>query len=89
METFYLVTFAVVAVLCVALELSKQREGKSVSNAAFLAFRNNYLFVYALMMAGDWLQVRVLTPFLLSDSFRCECECICVCVPHEQAHAHT
>ena len=22
----------------------------------FLAFRNNYLTVYALMMAGDWLQ---------------------------------
>lgn len=58
MESFYLVMFAGLVCLCVVLELSKQRDGKIVSDVAFRAFRNNYLLVYALMMAGDWLQVR-------------------------------
>mmetsp|Transcript_12161 Transcript_12161/g.28849 ORF Transcript_12161/g.28849 Transcript_12161/m.28849 type:complete len:458 (-) Transcript_12161:386-1759(-) len=56
MEQFYVATFAVLTALCACLELSKQRDGKSISNATLKAFRNNYLFVYALMMAGDWLQ---------------------------------
>jgi len=50
------VTFAILIALCAALELSKPKEGKALTNAAFKAFRNNYLLVYALMMAGDWLQ---------------------------------
>lgn len=82
MESFYLVTFAVLVALCAALELSKQREGKALTNAAFRAFRNNYLLVYALMMAGDWLQVSVAHPrptrimrFICASGRACLCAC--------------
>jgi hypothetical protein len=57
MESFYTVTFVVLVALCATLELSKHKEGKAMTNAAFQTFRNNYVVVYALMMAGDWLQV--------------------------------
>lgn len=49
-------TFVVLVALCATLELSKHKEGKAMTNAAFQTFRNNYVVVYALMMAGDWLQ---------------------------------
>ena len=57
METFYVVTFGALAVACAGMELKKKPTGKAANmTPAFLAFRNNYLAVYALMMAGDWLQ---------------------------------
>jgi MFS transporter, MFS domain-containing protein family, molybdate-anion transporter len=61
MEGFYVGTFAALAVACVLLEVRKQqRQGASDAQhkvtPAFMAFRNNYLVVYSLMMAGDWLQ---------------------------------
>jgi hypothetical protein len=35
--------------------------------ASFTSFRNSYLFVYSLMMAGDWLQAWASTrPFFSS-----------------------
>lgn len=58
MEAFYVVTFCALACACATMELRKKRmSGKAAHLPAnFLAFRNNYLVVYALMMAGDWLQ---------------------------------
>jgi MFS family permease len=44
-----------VAVLA-ALEFSKSSKDRITTSAAFNAFKNNYLVVYSLMMAGDWLQ---------------------------------
>ena len=58
MEAFYVVTFCALACACATMELRKKRMSGKAANlsANFLAFRNNYLVVYALMMAGDWLQ---------------------------------
>lgn len=58
MESFYVLTFGALAIACAALEVRKRpTSGKGASLPAnFLAFRTNYLVVYALMMAGDWLQ---------------------------------
>lgn len=40
----------------VVLELSKTNKDRINTSSAFNAFKNNYLLVYSLMMAGDWLQ---------------------------------
>lgn len=57
METFYALLFGVAAVLAAGLEYGN-RAGKNgtTTTREFVAFRNNYLVVYSLMMAGDWLQ---------------------------------
>lgn len=39
-----------------ALELSKNSKDRITTSPTFNAFKNNYLVVYSLMMAGDWLQ---------------------------------
>ncbi|OVA14753.1 Protein of unknown function DUF791 [Macleaya cordata] len=39
-----------------ALELSKNNKDRINTPTAFNSFKNNYLVVYSLMMAGDWLQ---------------------------------
>ena len=39
------------------MEMQKMGNKEKVSMPQnFMAFRNSYLFVYSLMMAGDWLQ---------------------------------
>lgn len=52
MNPFYYLSFAVLAVCTAALELAKASGAAKpfASNRGFLAFRNNYLFVYTLMM---------------------------------------
>ena len=51
MEAFLLLTLAALAALTASLELFKRKPGKGdPTDAAFLRFRNNYVFVYALMM---------------------------------------
>jgi MFS transporter, MFS domain-containing protein family, molybdate-anion transporter len=58
MESFYLAIFTVAAVLAGVLEYGN-RVGKgnaTATNSDFSKFRKNYLLVYSLMMAGDWLQ---------------------------------
>jgi len=57
MEAYYWTQFSVLAVFCALMEFQKftQKE-KTQMPSSFLNFRNNYLFVYSLMMAGDWLQ---------------------------------
>lgn len=50
--------FAVVALLAALVEV-RNRSGKGqpgATNPDFVKFRRNYLAVYCLMMAGDWLQ---------------------------------
>ncbi|XP_024538562.1 molybdate-anion transporter isoform X1 [Selaginella moellendorffii] len=56
METFYLVVFAVQLLAVAALEFRRGSKDRIVATSAFNAFKNNYLVVYSLMMAGDWLQ---------------------------------
>jgi len=65
MDHFYYYCFAVMLSLTVGFELKKTPESKSKDtskgpaekmSSVFLSFRNNYLVVYTLMMAGDWLQ---------------------------------
>eukprot|EP00270_Netrium_digitus_P002926 TRINITY_DN1332_c0_g1_i1.p1 TRINITY_DN1332_c0_g1~~TRINITY_DN1332_c0_g1_i1.p1 ORF type:complete len:473 (-),score=78.42 TRINITY_DN1332_c0_g1_i1:487-1905(-) len=56
MESFFSVVFGLLAIVCLALELSKGGKEKVQTPAPFTAFKNNYLVVYSLMMAGDWLQ---------------------------------
>mmetsp|Transcript_21315 Transcript_21315/g.25664 ORF Transcript_21315/g.25664 Transcript_21315/m.25664 type:complete len:466 (-) Transcript_21315:639-2036(-) len=68
MESIYYTTFGVFFVLCSGLELSNRQHSKNNAESSvakgpadklyqtFLSFRNNYLVVYSLMMAGDWLQ---------------------------------
>mmetsp|Transcript_13957 Transcript_13957/g.42093 ORF Transcript_13957/g.42093 Transcript_13957/m.42093 type:complete len:460 (-) Transcript_13957:1680-3059(-) len=56
MEPVYYVLFGGLAVTAAALELTKPAETTQIKNTDFRRFRNNYLMVYSLMMAGDWLQ---------------------------------
>ncbi|KAL5750112.1 hypothetical protein ACOSP7_024715 [Xanthoceras sorbifolium] len=56
MEVFYFVVFGSMAAIVAALELSKSTKDRINTSSAFNAFKNNYLLVYSIMMAGDWLQ---------------------------------
>ncbi|KAL9434657.1 hypothetical protein AB3S75_029330 [Citrus x aurantiifolia] len=56
MESFYFVVFACLAALVVAMELSKNSKDRIGTSSSFNSFMNNYIIVYSLMMAGDWLQ---------------------------------
>ncbi|CAA0813050.1 Major facilitator superfamily protein [Striga hermonthica] len=56
MEIFYYMVFGALAAVVAALELSKSNKDRINTSTAFNSFKNNYLLVYSLMMAGDWLQ---------------------------------
>ncbi|KAL3650577.1 hypothetical protein CASFOL_006980 [Castilleja foliolosa] len=56
MELFYYMVFGAMAAVVAALELSKSNKDRINTSSAFNSFKNNYLLVYSLMMAGDWLQ---------------------------------
>ncbi|KAK1306340.1 hypothetical protein QJS10_CPA10g02016 [Acorus calamus] len=56
MEIFYYLVFGALSLVVLALELSKNSKDRITTSAAFNAFKNNYIVVYSLMMAGDWLQ---------------------------------
>ncbi|XP_057950806.1 uncharacterized protein LOC131145636 isoform X2 [Malania oleifera] len=56
MEVFYYLVFGALAFVVAALELSKSNKDRVNTSPAFNSFKNNYLLVYSLMMAGDWLQ---------------------------------
>ncbi|XP_059628987.1 uncharacterized protein LOC132271573 [Cornus florida] len=56
MEVFYYLVFGSLAVVVAAVELSKNNKDRSNTSQSFESFKNNYLLVYSLMMAGDWLQ---------------------------------
>ncbi|KAL6349238.1 hypothetical protein AAG906_033894 [Vitis piasezkii] len=56
MEVFYFLVFGGLAAVVAALELSKTSKDRINTSTAFTSFKNNYLLVYSLMMAGDWLQ---------------------------------
>mmetsp|Transcript_27687 Transcript_27687/g.38252 ORF Transcript_27687/g.38252 Transcript_27687/m.38252 type:complete len:459 (-) Transcript_27687:212-1588(-) len=61
MDQFYYIIFAIILLMTVGVELKKTAaDGNKVSQEKvsniFAMFRNNYLVVYSLMMAGDWLQ---------------------------------
>lgn len=62
MDSFYIVLFAALAVSAAYMEYSNHRRSATSDSklfnfsSAFLTFRNNYIVVYSLMMAGDWLQ---------------------------------
>ncbi|KNA14082.1 hypothetical protein SOVF_110800 [Spinacia oleracea] len=56
MEIFYILLFGAMAAVVAALELSKTSKDRITTSSAFTSFKNNYLLVYSLMMAGDWLQ---------------------------------
>jgi hypothetical protein len=51
METLYYLLFGVLAAAAAVLELSRSKEsGHASMSREFLAFRNNYVLVYSLMM---------------------------------------
>ena len=54
MNPFYIVTFVVLAACTALLEFKKAQGGAKpyASNSSFLSFRNNYIFVYSLMMGA-------------------------------------
>eukprot|EP00798_Chlamydomonas_sp_ICE-L_P005113 gene5113-34915_t len=62
-DPFYCILFVILVLAAVAFEYCSGSsffsaigpEGLELS-PSFKAFRNNYLLVYSLMMAGDWLQ---------------------------------
>ncbi|CAI9767736.1 unnamed protein product [Fraxinus pennsylvanica] len=56
MELFYYAVFGGLAAVVAALELSKTNKDRINTSTAFNSFKNNYVVVYSLMMAGDWLQ---------------------------------
>ncbi|XP_061996551.1 uncharacterized protein LOC133714450 [Rosa rugosa] len=56
MEAFYYLVFGVLAVVVAGAELSKSNKDRINTSSAFNSFKNNYLVIYSLMMAGDWLQ---------------------------------
>ncbi|KAJ0968424.1 hypothetical protein J5N97_025341 [Dioscorea zingiberensis] len=56
MEVFYYLVFGFLSLIVALLELSKTAKDRVATSSAFNSFKNNYLVVYSLMMAGDWLQ---------------------------------
>ncbi|KAL9668758.1 hypothetical protein QQ045_006298 [Rhodiola kirilowii] len=56
MEMFYYLVFGGLTVVVSVMELSKSNKDRINTSSAFNSFKNNYLVVYSLMMAGDWLQ---------------------------------
>ncbi|GAB4858532.1 hypothetical protein Ancab_010007 [Ancistrocladus abbreviatus] len=56
MELFYYLVFGSLGAVVTLLELSKSNKDRLNTSSAFNSFKNNYLCVYCLMMAGDWLQ---------------------------------
>lgn len=56
MEIFYYLVFGALSLVVAALEFSKTSKDRITTSSAFSSFKNNYLVVYSLMMAGDWLQ---------------------------------
>ncbi|KAL9369539.1 hypothetical protein Peur_040738 [Populus x canadensis] len=56
MGTFYFMVFGGLAAMVAALEFSKTSRDRINTSSTFSSFKNNYLLVYSLMMAGDWLQ---------------------------------
>ncbi|GBG87190.1 hypothetical protein CBR_g44925 [Chara braunii] len=56
MEAFFLILFVILFVVCATMEFSKGAKDRIQASSSFNAFKNNYLAVYCLMMAGDWLQ---------------------------------
>lgn len=59
MEPIYFFLFGGLAALAAGLELTKPSDSAKLTagkSSDFTKFRNNYLLVYSLMMAGDWLQ---------------------------------
>ncbi|KAH7841638.1 hypothetical protein Vadar_032434 [Vaccinium darrowii] len=56
MEVFYYMVFGILSAVVAALELSKSNKDRINTSQPFNSFKNNYLLVYSLMMAGDWLQ---------------------------------
>eukprot|EP00798_Chlamydomonas_sp_ICE-L_P011227 gene11227-18856_t len=61
MEPFYTALFGALASVTLVILLSQRSDGSIVPKtgekvSAFVALRNNYVLVYAMMMAGDWLQ---------------------------------
>ncbi|XP_073131395.1 uncharacterized protein [Henckelia pumila] len=56
MELFYYLVFGALAAVVAALEFSKTNKDRINTSSVFESFKNNYLLVYSLMMAGDWLQ---------------------------------
>ncbi|XP_047315721.1 molybdate-anion transporter-like [Impatiens glandulifera] len=56
MELFYYLVFGGFGAIVLALELSKTSKDRINTSSPFNAFKNNYLLIYSLMMAGDWLQ---------------------------------
>ncbi|XP_076909089.1 uncharacterized protein LOC143633393 [Bidens hawaiensis] len=58
MEVLYYMVFGGLGVIVLALELSKNsnKDHRITTSQPFTSFKNNYLLVYSLMMAGDWLQ---------------------------------
>ncbi|KAG5533907.1 hypothetical protein RHGRI_027935 [Rhododendron griersonianum] len=56
MEVFYYLVFGFLAAVVAGLELSKNNKDRINTSQPFNSFKNSYLLVYSLMMAGDWLQ---------------------------------
>ncbi|XP_076917042.1 uncharacterized protein LOC143576959 [Bidens hawaiensis] len=61
MEVFYYMVFGGLGVIVAALELlsknsTNNKDHRITTSQPFTSFKNNYLLVYSLMMAGDWLQ---------------------------------
>ncbi|XP_072962824.1 uncharacterized protein [Typha angustifolia] len=56
MELFYYLVFGGLSVVVALLEFSKTSKDRFTTSSAFNSFKNNYIVVYSLMMAGDWLQ---------------------------------
>lgn len=56
MEAFYFVVFGALSAVVAALEFSKTSKDRITTSPLFNSFKNNYILVYSLMMAGDWLQ---------------------------------
>ncbi|CAN6896868.1 unnamed protein product [Brassica oleracea] len=55
MEVFYYLVFGVMAAVVAALEMSKRNKDQNTSSP-FNSFKNSYVLVFSIMMAGDWLQ---------------------------------
>jgi len=66
MEGFYGILFALLTALCLVLEWPRApppgKAAPAAKPAAFKAFRNNYLFVYSLMMGASQSRLPAFQP---------------------------
>lgn len=69
MEIFYYLVFGGLSLIVAGLELSKSSKDRVNTSSTFNSFKNNYLFVYSLMMGESLRYPESVSSYRLSLVF--------------------